>query len=92
MDAARRGWVRRHRYSNVEQPVDLPPPPTAFDISPNNNNPPFHPNSNSDFIDYNLLFNPNNSSNFNFNFNFGNDATGDANLLFNPGNNPPFSG
>lgn len=72
----------------------LPPPPTAFDISPNNN-PPFHPNSNSDFIDYNLLFNPNNnnnSNNFNFNFNFGNDDNGDTNLLFNPGNNPPFSG
>lgn len=89
-----RGWVRRHRYSNAEQPVDLPPPPTAFDISPNNN-PPFHPNSNSDFIDYNLLFNPNNnnnSNNFNFNFNFGNDDNGDTNLLFNPGNNPPFSG
>lgn len=59
-----RGWVRRHRYSNVEQPVDLPPQPAsqtlllgnpaASDINPNNNLP-FHPNNN-----------------FYFNFNLGN--------------------
>lgn len=28
-----RGWVRRHRYSNVEEPTSQPPPPAP---SPNN--------------------------------------------------------
>ncbi|KAK0738491.1 hypothetical protein B0T18DRAFT_247810 [Schizothecium vesticola] len=49
------GWVRRHRCSDVEQPVDPPPYPAsqtpslgnqaAFDINPNNNLP-LPPNNN----------------------------------------------
>ncbi len=31
-----RGWVRRHRYSNVEQPADPPPPPAYQTPSPGN--------------------------------------------------------
>jgi len=59
------GWVRRHQYSNVEQPVDPPPHlasqtpslgnQAAFGINPNNNLP-FPPHYN-----------------FYFNFNLGNN-------------------
>ncbi|KAF2969475.1 hypothetical protein GQX73_g4135 [Xylaria multiplex] len=31
-----RGWVRRHRYSNFEEPVDPPPPPAYQIPSPGN--------------------------------------------------------
>ncbi|KAI1073596.1 hypothetical protein F5B20DRAFT_587131 [Whalleya microplaca] len=31
-----RGWVRRHRYSNFEEPADPPPPPVYRSPSPGN--------------------------------------------------------
>ncbi|KAI5864217.1 hypothetical protein GGS23DRAFT_563385 [Durotheca rogersii] len=31
-----RGWVRRHQYSNVEEPVSPPPPPEYRTPSPGN--------------------------------------------------------
>lgn len=31
-----RGWVRRHRYSNVEMPVSPPPPPNYSIVLPDN--------------------------------------------------------
>lgn len=31
-----RGWVRRHRYSDIEQPADPPPPPVYQTPSPGN--------------------------------------------------------
>lgn len=82
-----RGWVRRHRYSNVEEPTDPPSPPAYRTPSPGNRAAfeaavGFH-------IDPNFDINPN----FDFNPNFAIDPNNllfnhDNNALFNPNNAP----